>query len=136
MTAQELAVTQTLADAAASKSRAAWMVTGRHASYLLAQANTAAIRGSSTIATCDSTRCSFGIGAEKRVSWLQLGARPLKRGMKQRGRSLVSRSVVPMGGDVTVSSNSYAHLLREESLWPDVGTDQRWTHKEGLPRSI
>jgi hypothetical protein len=44
MTAQELAVTQTLADAAASRSRAAWMVTGRHASYLLAQANTAAIR--------------------------------------------------------------------------------------------
>ena len=38
MTAQELAVTHTLADAAASRSRAAWMTTGRHASYLLAHA--------------------------------------------------------------------------------------------------
>jgi hypothetical protein len=38
MTAQELAVTQTLADAAASRSRAVWMTTGRHACYLLAEA--------------------------------------------------------------------------------------------------
>ena len=38
MTAQELAVTQKLADAAANTSKAAWMMTGRYASYLLAEA--------------------------------------------------------------------------------------------------
>jgi hypothetical protein len=38
MTAQELAVTQKLADVAASTSRAAWMMTGRYACYLLAEA--------------------------------------------------------------------------------------------------
>jgi hypothetical protein len=38
MTAQELAVTQQLADAAASTSLHAWMLTGRHACYLLAEA--------------------------------------------------------------------------------------------------
>ena len=38
MTAQELAITQQLADVAASTSRAAWMTTGRHACYLLAEA--------------------------------------------------------------------------------------------------
>ena len=38
MTAQELVITQRLADAAASTSRAAWMTTGRHACYLLAAA--------------------------------------------------------------------------------------------------
>jgi hypothetical protein len=38
MTAQELAVTQTLADAAASTSLQAWLTTGRQACYLLAEA--------------------------------------------------------------------------------------------------
>jgi hypothetical protein len=38
MMAQDLAVTQTLADAAASKSSPAWLMTGRHACYLLAEA--------------------------------------------------------------------------------------------------
>ena len=38
MTAQELAITQKLADAAADQSRAAWMMTGRYACYLLAEA--------------------------------------------------------------------------------------------------
>jgi hypothetical protein len=38
MTAQELVVTQKLADIAASASIHAWMLTGRHACYLLAQA--------------------------------------------------------------------------------------------------
>ena len=38
MTAQELAVTQRLADAAASTSIHAWLTTGRHACYLLAEA--------------------------------------------------------------------------------------------------
>ena len=38
MTAQELVITQELADAAASQSTAAWMLTGRHACYLLAEA--------------------------------------------------------------------------------------------------
>jgi hypothetical protein len=38
MTAQDLAVTQTLADTAASSSSHAWLTTGRHACYLLAEA--------------------------------------------------------------------------------------------------
>ena len=38
MTAQDLAITQQLADAAASTSIHAWMMTGRHACYLLAEA--------------------------------------------------------------------------------------------------
>jgi hypothetical protein len=38
MTAQDLANTQRLADAAASTSLHAWMLTGRHACYLLAEA--------------------------------------------------------------------------------------------------
>ena len=38
MTAQELAVTQKLADAAANTWKAAWMMTGRYACYLLAEA--------------------------------------------------------------------------------------------------
>ena len=38
MTAQDLAVTQTLANAAASTSIHAWMMTGRHACCLLAEA--------------------------------------------------------------------------------------------------
>jgi hypothetical protein len=38
MTAQDLAVTQRLADVAASTSIHAWMTTGRHACYLLAEA--------------------------------------------------------------------------------------------------
>ena len=38
MTAQELAVTQKLVDAAANQSRTAWMMTGRYACYLLAEA--------------------------------------------------------------------------------------------------
>ena len=38
MTTQDLAITQQLADAAASTSSHAWMMTGRHACYLLAEA--------------------------------------------------------------------------------------------------
>lgn len=38
MTAQELVITQQLADAAASNSVQAWTMTGRHACYLLAEA--------------------------------------------------------------------------------------------------
>jgi hypothetical protein len=38
MTAQDLAATQQLTDAAASTSLHAWMLTGRHACYLLAEA--------------------------------------------------------------------------------------------------
>ncbi len=38
MTAQELVITQQLADAAASSSIHAWLTTGRHACYLLAEA--------------------------------------------------------------------------------------------------
>jgi hypothetical protein len=38
MTAQDLANTQQLANAAASSSSHAWMLTGRHACYLLAEA--------------------------------------------------------------------------------------------------
>jgi hypothetical protein len=38
MTAQELAVTQQLADSAASSSIHAWLMTGRQACYLLAEA--------------------------------------------------------------------------------------------------
>ena len=38
MTAPELAITQKLADAAANASKAAWMMTGRDACYLLAEA--------------------------------------------------------------------------------------------------
>jgi hypothetical protein len=38
MRAQDLAVTQKLADAAANQSREAWMLTGRYACYLLADA--------------------------------------------------------------------------------------------------
>jgi hypothetical protein len=38
MRTQDLAVTQELADVAASTSRTAWMMTGRHACYLLAEA--------------------------------------------------------------------------------------------------
>jgi hypothetical protein len=38
MTTQDLASTQQLADAAASASLHAWMTTGRHACYLLAEA--------------------------------------------------------------------------------------------------
>ena len=38
MTAQELAITQKLADAAANTSKATWMLSGRYACYLLAEA--------------------------------------------------------------------------------------------------
>jgi hypothetical protein len=38
LTAQDVAKTQRLADAAASTSTAAWMLTGRYACYLLAEA--------------------------------------------------------------------------------------------------
>jgi hypothetical protein len=38
MTAQDLAVTQQQADVAASRSIHAWLLTGRHACYLLAEA--------------------------------------------------------------------------------------------------
>ena len=38
MTTQELTTTQRLADAATSTSRHAWLMTGRHACYLLAEA--------------------------------------------------------------------------------------------------
>ena len=38
MTAQDLAITQQLADAASSSSIHAWLTTGRHACYLLAEA--------------------------------------------------------------------------------------------------
>ncbi len=38
MTAQQLAVTQKLAEAAANTSKTAWMMTGRFACYLLAKA--------------------------------------------------------------------------------------------------
>jgi hypothetical protein len=39
----------------------------------------------------------------ERVTWRQLEVRWPRRGMKQSSRSLMSRSVVPMGGDVTVT---------------------------------
>jgi hypothetical protein len=38
MTTQDLATTQKLADAAASRAMHAWLMTGRHACYLLAEA--------------------------------------------------------------------------------------------------
>ena len=44
MTAQSLVITQKLADAAASTSIHAWLMTGRYACYLLAEAHLSTVR--------------------------------------------------------------------------------------------